>query len=312
MDVYDIQTRHLEALQAVVREGSFAKAADYLGFSQAAISQQIARLEEIVGMAVLDRPGGRRAAKLTPVGRVLLRHADTVIERVGVLDEELEALQRGTGGRLAVGVFESIAVQLLPDILREMRLRAPDLEISLVEGDSNEALIEPLRAGDLDVAFLSTSVTADDLDVIELGTDPFVLMLPADSSLAALGKHGVFPAVALKSVPLIGQNDQSCALLVADDLRGVGVTPRYLFKTNDNGTVQAMVRSGIGPAIMPLLAIDPEDPEITVWELDPPVQPRTILLALPKGGTRLPAATQFAKVARSLSRKRLSARRKTR
>ena len=312
MDVYDIQTRHLEALQAVVREGSFAKAADYLGFSQAAISQQIARLEEILGMAVLDRPGGRRAAKLTPAGRVILRHAETVLERVGALEQELEALQQGTGGRLVVGVFESIAVQLLPDIVREMRAQTPDLQISLVEGGSNEALLEPLHAGEIDVTFLSGPVDDPDIDAIELGTDPFVLMLAKDSPLAALGKNGVFPAAALRSVGLIGQHDPHTQAQIDDSLRVSGASVRYLFRTNDNAAVQAMVRSGLGPAIMPSLATDRHDPDVTFWELDPPIEPRTIVLALPYGGTRLPAAAQFAKLARTLSRKRLSARRRTR
>ena len=76
----DVEFRHLRALRAVAEEGSFVGAADILGFSQAAISQQIAGLEKAVGVALFDRPGGPRPVTLTPAGRVLLRHADAVVE----------------------------------------------------------------------------------------------------------------------------------------------------------------------------------------------------------------------------------------
>ena len=75
MRLRDLELRHLAALVAVADEGSFARAATALGFTQSAVSQQIAALEKVVGLPVFDRPKGPRPAELTPAGRLLLTHA---------------------------------------------------------------------------------------------------------------------------------------------------------------------------------------------------------------------------------------------
>lgn len=304
MDAYDISTRQLEALQAVVREGSFAKAALYLGFSQAAISQQIARLEACTGLLVLERPGGRRAATLTQAGRALLSHADLIVSRVGSLESQLDMLRAGTGGRISCGVFQSVGVQFLPDIVRRVRAESPDLEVSLIERDTNDELIDPLLAGELDVAFITGPLEDARLELIDLGTDPFVLLLPVGSPLAPTGKSR-FTVERLRGIALIGQQECTCQTQIDDGLRAAGIGPRYLFRTNDNGAVQAMVRSGIAPAIMPALAVDWDDPEVTIWDVAE-IQPRTIVLALPKGAQRLPAVERFVRIATSVSAARMA------
>ena len=74
-----IELRHLTALEAVAREGSFGRAAKSLGYTQSAVSQQIAALERIVGARLVDRPGGPRPVSLTEAGELLLRHAEAIV-----------------------------------------------------------------------------------------------------------------------------------------------------------------------------------------------------------------------------------------
>ena len=74
-----VELRHLAALEAVVEEGSFGRAARRLGYTQSAVSQQIAQLEKVVGAKLLERPGGPRAVSPTDAGRLLLRHADAIV-----------------------------------------------------------------------------------------------------------------------------------------------------------------------------------------------------------------------------------------
>lgn len=310
MDAYDISTRQLEALQAVVREGSFGRAAAYLGFSQAAISQQIARLEACVGLPVLERPGGRRPATLTQAGRTVLAHADAVLSRVGGLEADLAQLRAGTGGRITCGVFQSVGVQFLPDIVRRVRAESPDVEVSLIERDTNDELIGPLLAGELDVAFVTGPLDDPRLELIDLGTDPFVLLLPEGSPLTP-ARRGPVSATALRGIPLIGQQDCTCQTQIDDGLRSCGIAPRYLFRTNDNGAVQAMVRSGIAPAVMPSLAVDWEDPEVTIWDVTE-IEPRTILIALPAGAHRPPSVERFVRIARAVGAARLASHGKAR
>src|SRR5436305_10387095 len=76
-----VELRHLAALQAVASEGSFGRAAEKLGYTQSAVSQQIATLERIVGERLVERPGGPRPVSLTEAGRVLLGHANSIVAR---------------------------------------------------------------------------------------------------------------------------------------------------------------------------------------------------------------------------------------
>src|SRR5919197_715227 len=98
-----VELRHLAALQAIVEEGSFGRAARRLGYTQSAVSQQIATLERIVGEKLLERPGGPRPVKLTEAGELLLRHARGIVARLQAAQADLHALRSGEAGNLRVG-----------------------------------------------------------------------------------------------------------------------------------------------------------------------------------------------------------------
>ena len=83
MPLRDLELRHLAALDAVATEGTFGRAALRLGYTQSAVSQQIAALERLVGAALFDRPGGPRPVELTPLGDLLLEHALARLAREG-------------------------------------------------------------------------------------------------------------------------------------------------------------------------------------------------------------------------------------
>src|SRR5436309_683638 len=90
-----LELRHLAALHAVGREGSFAAAAAALGYTQSAISQQIAMLERIVGAPVVERRGGRRPAVLTEVGQILTNHAEAIVGRLQAARADIQAIVDG-------------------------------------------------------------------------------------------------------------------------------------------------------------------------------------------------------------------------
>lgn len=306
MPIEEVELRHLRALQAVAEEGSFIGAADVLGFSQAAISQQIAGLERAVGQPLFDRPGGPRPVTLTPAGRLLLKHADAIAARLALAEAELADLASGTAGRLRIGTYQSVSVQLLPALVKEMRVVAPDLGITLVERDYNTDLVEDLLAGDIDIAFLTGPYEDTRLDIVELGVDPFVAVLPADGDLARRHRGRTLPTRELLGVPMVGQHQGGDQTTIDKGLRASGINPHYVFRSNDNGAVQGMVRAGMGPSIMPLLAVDTSDPGIVVRALEPALDPRSILIAVPAGATPMKAAQRFMAIARTECRKRLS------
>jgi DNA-binding transcriptional LysR family regulator len=291
----NLDVRHLLALTAVVEEGTFGGAADSLGFSQAAISQQIAALEKVLGQPVFDRPGGPRRPTLTPAGEVFLVHARAILARLDMADSQLTELATGRGGLLRVGTFQSASVKLLPSVVSTLKQESPGLDITLVESDDNPELIEKLLAGELDVSFVVGPIIDDRLETVHLATDPFVIVTHIDDPAA---REARFPLKALDGLGTIGQEqNSSCQVLIENNLRAAGVTPKFVFRSNDNGAVQAMVRAGMGPAVMPLLTLDLNDPTVRVLPLDPPVPPREILIAYSKQRTHPPVADRFIEIA---------------
>src|SRR5881398_2997656 len=135
-----VELRHLLALQAIAEHGSFGRAARALGYTQSAISQQVATLERAVGEKLIERPGGPRPVSLTEAGRLLLRHAESIVARLDAAQADLAALRAGEAGTLRVGTFQSVGARLLPEIMRRFRKSWPEIEIMLEERDSDAEL----------------------------------------------------------------------------------------------------------------------------------------------------------------------------
>ena len=291
----DVDIRHLAALVAVVDEGSFAKAAVALGFTQSAISQQIATLEKAAGLPVFDRPKGPRAAELTPAGELLLGYARTMLERVSDMDDELDRLRRGVSGNLVIGTFQSVSAKILPTLVQRMRSEVPDVDIRLVETDDQTVLLRGVLDDELDLAFTVDLEPDPRVQSDLLGFDPFVMITRVGELESPTAGSGD-----INGYPIIGQPEGNvCQVLIDRRLAEMGAHPDYVFRSQDNGAVQGMVRSGMGRAIMPYLAIDPDDPEVDVHQIDPPIA-RTIQLTRRTGRSLPPAADHFTDLARAV------------
>jgi DNA-binding transcriptional LysR family regulator len=292
----DLAVRHFAALQAVAAERSFGRAAERLGFTQSAISQQIAAFEKAIGQPLFDRPGGPRQIELTPVGHVMLRHAEAILGHLDTAGDELAQLLAGQGGRLSVGTFQSITVKVLPEVIGRMKAERPGLEIRLTESNLNEELVELLIDGTVDLAFVVAPINDDRLVLTPLGSDPYVVIAPKDE-----GDHPIMERDDLAHRQLIGQiDDDACQRNINQYFWSSEIKPDYAFRTDDNAAVQAMVRVGMGLAVMPYLAIDPNDPSIAVRELSPPMPPRVHFAAQRADRTLAPAADRVIELARGV------------
>ena len=178
-----VELRHFAALQALADEGSFGRAAVRLGYTQSAVSQQIATLERIVGERLVERPGGPRPISLTEAGALLLRHAQSIVARMQAAHADLNALRAGEVGTLSVGTFQSAGARLLPEIMRRYRDRWPKVEIRLDELEDDEIAVAVER-GEVDVGFVLLPVGDAPLETTELLRDPHVLIVAAGSPLA--------------------------------------------------------------------------------------------------------------------------------
>ncbi len=289
--LHDLDFRHLVALDAVASEGTFARAAERLGYTQSAVSQQIAGLERIIGDRVFDRPGGPRPVTLTPLGEQLLAHGRDLLAKLDVIGDDLDQFRNGAVGRLRVGTFQSVSTVMLPLLAGPMRARQPGLDLSVYDSDYDDELHERLAAGELDLSFVVGDVDAR-FATQHLMTDPFCLLTRPgqfDEGPVAIGE--------LNNQPLIGQHPNSCQVINEAGLRSRGIEPNYVFRSNDNGAVAAMVRAGMGVAVLPLLCVEPEDPRIEIHPLEPTIPGRDISIAWLTARTRSPAADQFIELA---------------
>ena len=284
-----IEFRHLAALEAIVETGSFAAAARRLGYTQSAISQQIAVLERATEMQLLERPGGRRPVTPTEAGDRLFRHALRATAAMRAAEADLNALAQGDAGTLRVATFQSVGVRVIPPVMRLYVERRPAIEVKLVEADHGR-LIELLVRGELDLAFVADPLEAA-IERIDVLTDPYVLLAPAASELARAGRSVSIAEIA--RLPLIAYRLSSEG--GEAHLLRKGIEPRIVFRSDDSGIVQGLVGAGVGYAFVPRLTVDQSDPEIAMLDVRG-IPPREIGLAWHADRKLSPAATAFVEV----------------
>jgi DNA-binding transcriptional LysR family regulator len=242
-----VEMRHLVALDAVAREGSFRRAAARLGYVQSAISHQIAGLEALIGKRLIDRSRGARPLALTPAGEILLEHADAMIARVRAAQAELAALDDAGAGILRIGATPDLVAHLVPSLLR--RLSAP---VRLRETATTRALLAAVLRGELDVVLVEAPVPQGPFEVQPLCADEFVVVLQSGSPLARRGR--VLTVDDLNRLPLIAHAPTRAH--VERELRERGVEPSVVLEAETGAAVQGLVAAGLGAAVTPRLAVD--------------------------------------------------------
>jgi DNA-binding transcriptional LysR family regulator len=289
--------RHLAALEAVAEEASFRGAATRLGYTQSAISQQIATLERLVGAKLVERPGGPRAVSLTDASRLVLRHAEAIMARLKAAEADVAAIADGGAGRLRVGTFQSVGARIVPTLLRRFAAAWPGVKVQLEESASDPPLLAAVERGDLDLTFAMPPLREGPFGMVELMRDPWVLLVPHDSPLAARREP---PLREVADLPLIAP--RLCASLeqIHAHFRARGLEPNYVYNLDENNIVHGMVAAGAGIALLPQLAVDPNDQRVVALPLGPKVPPRVIALAWHRDRYRLPAAEAFVELAQEL------------
>ncbi len=282
----DLEVRHLEALDAVASTGTFGRAAERLGYTQSAISQQIAALERVLGAPVFDRPGGPRPVELTPLGAELLERGRRILTQLDVMSDELDRFRNGEVGLLSIGTFQSASATILPLVVGRLRERYPDLELSVFESDHDQELEGRLDSGELDVTFM----------VGDGDRTRHHRPVRADLSAGALpswpGRH---------RGPGHRADDRPARELVSAVQRGgpAGCRSDAVVRVplQRQRHRRAMVRAGMGVAVLPLLCVETEDPRLAIHRLAPVIPDRRITVGWRADRTLAPAAAQFVKIA---------------
>jgi DNA-binding transcriptional LysR family regulator len=256
-------------------------------------------LERIVGQRLIDRPGGPRRVSLTEAGVLLLRHADAIAARLQAAQADLAALDAGDAGPLHIGTYQSVGARILPTLLREFAAQWPKVEVTLRESADDRELAQFVERGELDLSFVVLPLEPGPYETVELMRDPYVLVVPAGSPLAARERAPTLRE--LVEHPLISYRTCRTTQRVEDRLRQAGRDPHIVFRSDDNGTVQGLVAAGVGIAIVPRLTVNEADEAIEVVQLGDRVPPRLLGIAWHRDRRQTRAAQAFVELAQQVT-----------
>lgn len=284
-----LELRHLVAFRAVARAKSFRAAATELGFTQGAVSQQLALLERRLGRRLVERRSGRRGVELTAAGELLLRHTDELLRRVALARSDLQAQEAG-GGVLRVGTFHSLSVRLLPRIAETFTRVRPNTVLELVEERSADRLLELLGEGELDLAFVDVEAQNGRFESESLFDDPYVVAVPASSPQARRQRISLDD---LHGRPVLGFSCVGSQRRLEQTAAEVGRRLNVVLRADETATLHALVASGAGVAVLPRLAVDPANSRVVAVPADPRLRPRPVALMWNAERERTAAAAAF-------------------
>jgi len=252
---HGIEFRHLAALEAIAAEGSFSAAALRLGYSQSAVSGQIATLERLVGARLVARIRGSRSVTLTREGERLVEHARAINARLNAAREDVAAAAAAPD-TIRIGTFQSVSQTILPQVVHELTSSKPPVAASLREDPSVDRLVTMLESGELDVAFVALPVPSEEIETIEVLRDPWLLVVRTDHPL--VWQQRSVSAADLSNLPLIAFEQVLTQKLAEGSLRAAGAQLRIVTRLADYASILSMVSAGLGSGLVPRLAVEAE------------------------------------------------------
>ncbi|PTT16292.1 LysR family transcriptional regulator [Microbacterium sp. HMWF026] len=282
----------LRVVKAIADTGSITAAARALGYSQPAVSQQLRRLEQRVGLPVVERIG--RGVRLTEAGRVLARHAATVTTALDAAAGDLAELRGLRAGRVRIAAFPSASSTVVPRVIAAVTARRPGVSISFVEAEPPEA-IAAVREDRADIALIYSypgdrreqlTQAAAGLSVRHLADDDTVVVVPAEHPAAS---HDPIDLSQLAGERWIAGCPQ-CRGHLLEACGRAGFTPDIAFETDNYIAVENLVALGVGMAILPRMAVAslPLPAGIATPRL-PAAEARTLHVVTARGAEHVPA-----------------------
>lgn len=259
-----LSLNHLKTFMAVLKFGSFTRAARQLNLTQPAVSGHIAALEAELGASLFTRTG--RAVVLTDEGRVLEARGKKVIEELERMRSEIEDLKDLKGGRITLGASRIIGVYVLPKLLADFQERFPGIKLQLVV-HSAHTILQKLEDNAFDLAVIAEGIpiTSQNIGFKVIGKDPLAIIAPADHPLA---KKGVITVSEVCSERFILPGEQTASAgSLRKRLEDVGIRLQSTIEMNEQGAIKRAVEEGAGLAIMSRAVVEREIKEGRLAEL---------------------------------------------
>jgi len=245
----DLKLKDLRYLVAVADTRHFGRAAERTFVSQPTLSAQLKKLEEYLGVQLIERAPKRVA--LTAAGEEIVARARRIVEA----SEEIVELAKGhsdpLAGRLRLALLPTIGPYLLPNVATKLRKQLPRLELMLYEYQT-DVMLEKLNAGEIDVGILALPVPLDGLESYELYKEPFTVAMPSSHRLST---RKTIKVEDLREETLLLLEDGHCLRDQALEIcAGTGLHEKQDFRATSLETLRQMVASGVGITLLPELA----------------------------------------------------------
>jgi len=291
MDLYQ-----LEYFLEAARQRSFTRAAEKLHLAQAALSEQMRKLELDLGAVLFHR--SRRETTLTAAGEALRGHAEILITQAQTARRAVSDVEMLRGGRLVIGAIPSVSACVLPGVIAEFRRQYPAVELSLLEGTS-ESVAQWVELGRVDLGVVQMPAVGGRFEETELFAEPFVLLVSHGHGLA--GRRRVLLAeVAGESFVFYRGRARDTAQAAC---RAAGFEPRIACESSELETIRSLVDSGLGIALLPELATRNAKGKCAVIRLSGEVPKRRVATLQKSGQPHSPSAAVFKSLLVNQTRK---------
>ncbi len=255
------------ALQKVVELGSFSRAADELGFTQSAISQMIASLEDEFSFRILNR--SRNGVFLTPEGEEIYPVIEEMLGRYQILQDKARNIRSLDTGIIRIGSYASIAAQWLPKVLMHFHVYYPNVEVVINNGDLR-TIPDWIRTGVVDFGFVSPDI-ARGIEMRPVCERQFLCILPQSHPLS---DQNTILLEDLRNDPLI-LLEEGGYYEPLDAFRSLGITPHTKYKLYDDYAIMAMVEAGMGISFLSDIVLSrPVSYDITIHPTLPQIAGR--------------------------------------
>lgn len=244
--------RDLKYLVALADHKHFGRAATACFVSQPTLSTQIKKLEDELGVALVER--APRHVMLTPAGLDAAERARVVIAEVEQMKEAARRTQNPEAGTVRLGIFPTLGPYLLPHVVPSIRKRFPQLELLLVE-EKTDVILRQLREGKLDAGVLALPLHDEQLHTEFLFEEPFLLAVPESHRLAG---RDMLTMRDLAQESLLLLEDGHCMREQSLDVCHLaGASEKNGFRATSLETLRQMVAANVGITLLPMLAVQP-------------------------------------------------------
>jgi len=260
-----------------------------------ALSQQIARLEQELGVQLLVR--NRRQVTLTDAGLAFLENARDLLERRDEAIETARRAGRGDVGRLRVGFIGPTVYSVLPLVIRAHRSHHPDVDLVLEEL-TTAAQVEQLIVNRLDVGFVRLPLVNERLEVEQALTEPVTALLPEDHRLNGRTAIDLAELAAEPFITVSPAREPALADWYMNFFRQVGFTPRVVQEAHQIATVVGLVAAGTGVALAAASMANLYRPGVRYLSLRTPADARVGTGLVSRGGDQSPVLEAFRQTVR--------------